>query len=159
MKYLVVVRGFNEADNNTPSDEIWAKITDIEPSDLPKYEKIYTSEFENDYEHGVSVDFYPINEIDETWAMIIFIKGINKLITAVEGTGDNLLDEDIAEGLKDYMMTSIYKVDGEDVELEDGGQMMTSEYIKDLEPEEIAHRLLDFWGYTSDSLDWVIVDY
>lgn len=91
--------------------------------------------------------------------MIIFIKDINKLITAVEGTGDNLLDEDIAEGLKDYMMTSIYKVDGEDVELEDGGQMMTSEYIKDLEPEEIAHRLLDFWGYTSDSLDWVIVDY
>ena len=52
--------------------------------------------------------------------MILFIKGINKLITAVEGTGDNLLDEDIAEGLKDYMMTSIYKVDGEDVELEDG---------------------------------------
>ncbi len=91
--------------------------------------------------------------------MILFIKGINELITAVEGTGDNLLDEDIAEGLKDYMMTSIYKVDGEDVELEDGGQMMTSEYIKDLEPEEIAHRLLDFWGYTDDSLDWVIVDY
>lgn len=90
--------------------------------------------------------------------MIIFIKSINKLITAVEGTGDNLLDEDIAEGLKDYMMTSIYKVDGEDVELEDGGQMMTSEYIKDLEPEEIAHRLLDFWGYTSDSLDWVMVE-
>lgn len=91
--------------------------------------------------------------------MIIFIKGINKLIIAVEGTGDNLLDEDIAEGLKDYMMTSIYKVDGEDVELEDGGQMMTSEYIKDLEAEEIAHRLLDFWGYTDDSLEWVIVDY
>ena len=91
--------------------------------------------------------------------MILFIKGINKLITAVEGAGDNLLDEDIAEGLKDYMMTSVYKVDGEDVELEDGGQMMTSEYIKDLEPEEIAHRLLDFWGYTDDSLDWVIVDY
>lgn len=91
--------------------------------------------------------------------MIIFIRDINKLITAVEGTGDNLLDEDIAEGLKDYMMTSIYRVDGEDVELEDGGQMMTSEYIKDLEAEEIAQRLLDYWGYTSDSLDWVMLDY
>ena len=90
--------------------------------------------------------------------MIIFIKDINKLITAVEGTGDNLLDEDIAEGLKDYMMTSIYKVDGEDIELEDGGQMMTSEYIKDLETEEIAHRLLDYWDYTDDSLDWVMVE-
>lgn len=46
----------------------------------------------------------------------------------------------------------------EDVELEDGGQMMTSEYIKDLEPEEIAQRLLEFWGYTDDSLDWAMVE-
>lgn len=91
--------------------------------------------------------------------MIIFIKDINKLITAVEGTGDNLTKEDEAEGLKDYMMTSVYSVDGEDVELEDGGQMMTSEYIKDLETEEVAQRLLDFWGYTDDSLDWVMLDY
>lgn len=91
--------------------------------------------------------------------MILFIRDINKLITAVEGTGDNLTKEDEAEGLKDYMMTSVYSVDGEDVELEDGGQMMTSEYIKDLETEEVAQRLLDFWGYTDDSLDWVMLDY
>lgn len=91
--------------------------------------------------------------------MIIFIKDINKLITAVEGTGDNLTKEDEAEGLKDYMMTSVYGVDGEEIALEDGGQMMTSEYIKDLEAEEIAQRLLDFWGYTDDSLDWVMLDY
>ena len=73
MKYLVVVRGFNEPDNNTPSDEIWVKITDIEPSYLSKCEKVYTSEFENDYEHGVSVDFYPIAEIDETWEKVMEI--------------------------------------------------------------------------------------
>lgn len=91
--------------------------------------------------------------------MIIFIRDINKLITGVEGTGDNLTKEDEAEGLKDYMMTSVYSVDGEDVVLEDGGQMMTSEYIKDLELEEVAQRLLDFWGYTDDSLDWVMLDY
>lgn len=90
--------------------------------------------------------------------MIIFIKDINKLITAVDGTGDNLTKEDEAEGLKDYMMTSVYGIDGESVELEDGGQMMTSEYIKDLELEEVAQRLLDFWGYTDDSLDWVMLD-
>ena len=91
--------------------------------------------------------------------MIIFIRDINKLITGVEGTGDNLTKEDEAEGLKDYMMTSVYGIDGEDVVLEDGGQMMTSEYIKDLELEEVAQRLLDFWGYTDDSLDWVMLDY
>lgn len=90
--------------------------------------------------------------------MILFIRDINKLITAVEGTGDNLTKEDEAEGLKDYMMTSVYGIDGGDVVLEDGGQMMTSEYIKDLETEEVAQRLLDFWGYTDDSLDWVMLD-
>ena len=91
--------------------------------------------------------------------MIIFIKDIDKLITAVEGTGDNLTKEDEAEGLKDYMMTSIYSINGDEVVLEDGGQMMTSEYIKDLEQEEVAQRLLDFWGYTGDDLDWAMLDY
>ena len=91
--------------------------------------------------------------------MIIFIRDINKLITAVEGTGDNLTKEDEAEGLKDYMMTSVYSVSEDEITLEDGGQMMTSEYIKDLETEEVAQRLLDFWGYTDDSLDWVMLDY
>lgn len=91
--------------------------------------------------------------------MIIFIKDIDKLITAVEGTGDNLTKEDEAEGLKDYMMTSVYSINGDEVVLEDGGQMMTSEYIKDLEQEEVAQRLLDFWGYTGDDLDWAMLDY
>lgn len=70
MKYLVIVRGYNEPDNNTPSDEIWAKITDIEPSDLAKCEKVYTSEFEGDYENGVSVDFYSIKELDNEWLKV-----------------------------------------------------------------------------------------
>lgn len=70
MKYLVIVRGYNEPDNNTPSDEIWAKITDIEPSDLAKCEKVYTSEFEGDYTDGVSVDFYHIKELDNEWLKV-----------------------------------------------------------------------------------------
>lgn len=91
--------------------------------------------------------------------MIIFIRDVNKLITAVEGTGDNLTKEDETEGLKDYMMTSIHRVSEDEITLEDAGQMMTSEYIEDLETEEIAQRLLDFWGYTGDNLDWVMLDY
>lgn len=70
MKYLVIVRGYNEPDNNTPSDEIWAKITDIEPSDMAKCEKVYTSEFEGDYANGVSVDFYSIEELDNEWLKV-----------------------------------------------------------------------------------------
>lgn len=70
MKYLVIVRGYNEPDNNTPSDEIWAKTADIEPSDIEKYEEVYMSEFEGDYANGASVDFYPIEELDNEWRKV-----------------------------------------------------------------------------------------
>lgn len=90
--------------------------------------------------------------------MIIFIRDINKLITGVEGTGDNLTAEDEAEGLKDYMMTSVYNVSEDEIALEDAGQMMTSELIADLELEEVAQRLLEYWGFDKDC-DWVMLDY
>ena len=73
MKYLVVARGFSEPDNNTPSDDIWVKITDIEPSEMAKCEKIYTDEFAEDYQHGVSIDFYPLAELDEDWTKVVEI--------------------------------------------------------------------------------------
>lgn len=69
-----------------------------------------------------------------------------KIITAVEGTGDNLTDEDIADGYVDYWMTSIYKQEGEDIVLVDGGQLLTSKPIKDMDVDEQAGRLLDYWG-------------
>ena len=70
MKYLVIARGFNEPDNNTASDVLWAKMTDIDPKDMARYEKVYTSEFENDYEHGVSIDFYPADELEDEWIKV-----------------------------------------------------------------------------------------
>ena len=69
-----------------------------------------------------------------------------KIITAVEGTGDNLTDEDIKEGYVDYWMTSIYKQEGEEIVLEDGGQLLTSTPIKDMDTDEQVERLLDYWG-------------
>lgn len=69
-----------------------------------------------------------------------------KIITAVEGTGDNLTDEDIKDGYVDYWMTSIYKQEGEEIVLEDGGQLLTSTPIKDMDTDEQVERLLDYWG-------------
>ena len=68
-----------------------------------------------------------------------------KIITAVEGTGDNLTDEDIKDGYVDYWMTSIYKQEGEEIVLEDGGQLLTSTPIKDMDTDEQVERLLDYW--------------
>lgn len=85
--------------------------------------------------------------------MLIITKDTEKLITIVEGTGDNLTDEDIKDGYTDYVMTSIYRVDGEDITLEDGGQMLSQTPIKDLEEDELVSRVLDYWGLGGE--DWL----
>lgn len=85
--------------------------------------------------------------------MLIITKDTEKLITIVEGTGDNLTDEDIKDGYTDYVMTSIYRVDGEDIVLEDGGQMLSQTPIKDLEEDELVRRVLDYWGLGEE--DWI----
>lgn len=78
--------------------------------------------------------------------MLIITKDTEKLITIVEGTGDNLTDEDIKDGYTDYVMTSVYRVEGEDIVLEDGGQMLSQTPIEDLEEDELVKRVLDYWG-------------
>lgn len=89
--------------------------------------------------------------------MLIYVgEPYYKLITAVEGTGDNLTDEDIKDGYIDYWMTSVYKQDGEEVTLEDGGQLLSTTPVADLELEDRAKRLMDYWGCVGD--DYVILD-
>lgn len=85
--------------------------------------------------------------------MLIITKDTEKLITIVEGAGDNLTDEDIKDGYTDYVMTSIYRVEGEDIVLEDGGQMLSKTPIEDLEEDELVRRVLDYWGLGEE--DWL----
>ena len=85
--------------------------------------------------------------------MLIITKDTEKLITIVEGTGDNLSPEDEADGFVDYVMTSIYHVDGAGIVLEDGGQMLSRTPIADLEEDELVSRVLDYWGLGGE--DWI----
>lgn len=85
--------------------------------------------------------------------MLIITKDTEKLITIVEGSGDNLSEEDIKDGYTDYVMTSMYKVDGEDIVLEDAGQMLSQTPIEDLEEDELVSRVLDYWGLGGE--DWI----
>ena len=85
--------------------------------------------------------------------MLIITKDTEKLITIVEGAGDNLTSEDIKDGYIDYVMTSIYHVDGEDIVLEDSGQMLSQTPIEDLEEDELVNRVLDYWELGGE--DWL----
>lgn len=72
------------------------------------------------------------------------------LITAEEGTGDNLLDEDVKDGLVDYYMSSMFNKADEDIALVDSAQIMTTKLIKDMDEEEQIKTLRDYWELTGD---------
>lgn len=95
--------------------------------------------------------------------MLIYDMNTDLLITAVEGTGDNLSKQDIEDGFIYYAMTSVYKQDGEEIELVDGGQMMSKTPIAELyerwqngEDDNLVDRLLDYWGCSGD--DYKLLD-
>ena len=69
-----------------------------------------------------------------------------KLITAVEGTGDNLSAQDIKDGYVDYWMTTMYQQDGEEMNIVDSGQVLTSKEIKDMDYAEQIARIIEYWG-------------
>lgn len=72
MKYLAVARGYNEPDNNTPSDEIMCKIIDCEPSKADERGNILTEELKKDFEYGVEVRLVALEELDD-WAEVATI--------------------------------------------------------------------------------------
>ena len=88
--------------------------------------------------------------------MLIYLKDTERLITVVEGTGDNLLPEDEKEGLVDYLKSSVYKQDGDELILEDGGQIMSTHYFADMETDEIVRRVLEYWEASDE--DYVILN-
>lgn len=95
--------------------------------------------------------------------MLIYDMNTDLLITAVEGTGDNLSKQDIEDGFTDYALTSVYKQDGEDIELVDSGQMLSKTPIAELyerwqdgEDDNLVDRLLDYWGCSED--DYKLLD-
>lgn len=94
--------------------------------------------------------------------MLIYVgEPYYKIITAVEGAGDNLTAEDEKDGFVDYFMSSIYKQDGEDIKLVDSGQILSTKLIADMEEEEVLKKIFDYWEVgdpTSRDADYVILD-
>lgn len=77
--------------------------------------------------------------------MLIYLKQSERLITVAEGTGDNLTDEDIKDGFVDYFMSTVYEQDGDELVEQDGGQILSSKMVADMDTEEIVDKILDYW--------------
>lgn len=70
----------------------------------------------------------------------------DNVITLQEGSGDNLSQEDIDNGYVDYFMSSVYKQEGDELVLVDGGQILTKTPISEMEEDEIYETVFDYWS-------------
>ena len=81
-------------------------------------------------------------------AVKVYIPELDTILVAQEGTGDNLLDEDVEAGYVDYVYIETQQFDGDRFEEDsDGGQMMMEEYFADVyegNPEKLAKDAVEF---------------
>lgn len=82
-----------------------------------------------------------------------------KLIAVQEGTGDNLDAQDIKDGYVDYWLSSVYEQDGEEINLLDSGQILTSKSIADMPEEEWLDRIFDYWEIDRAEANYVILEH
>ena len=84
--------------------------------------------------------------------IIIIDKNKKELAVVNEGAGDNLWEEDEAQGYKDYAMLSLYSIDGDELTLMESGQMMTTKLIADMTDDEYADEVRAYYDLGKDSI-------
>lgn len=67
MKYVSVARTCCEPDNNTPSNEVWLKIVECEPSEVSKLESIFANDFLSDGCADCEVELIPYDTFKDEW--------------------------------------------------------------------------------------------
>lgn len=90
--------------------------------------------------------------------MVIELKD-GRVITLSEGTGDNLLREDIEEGYVDYLYYNIYSniLSYRDDEEFDGGMILLTEYAAELNNDQALMKLADMEGISPKDVHRIIV--
>lgn len=88
----------------------------------------------------------------------IYVPGEQQIIRISEGTGDNLLDEDIEQGFVDYIYYEQYSREIDFPEV-DGGQIMLMELFQDKykSTKECIPAVLDM-AFGDENMEYIILD-
>ena len=87
----------------------------------------------------------------------IFVPAMKQIIRIAEGTGDNLTDEDIANGYLDYIYYDQYSLEGAIPEIDGGMVMLTKLFQEQFTcTEDAIPHVLDM-AYCNDSLEFVVL--
>lgn len=91
-------------------------------------------------------------------SVYIYVPGKKQIIRISEGTGDNLLTEDIEAGYVDYIYYEQHNLDVDFPEV-DGGMVMLTELFQEKfkSTKEAIPQVLDM-AYGSDSLPYIVLE-
>ena len=87
----------------------------------------------------------------------VYVPSMKHLIRVSEGTGDNLLDEDIDDGYVDYIYYEQYEL-GPDIKEHDGGQVMLTELFQEQfnSTEDAVTSVLDM-AYGDPTIPYIVL--
>ena len=90
--------------------------------------------------------------------IFIYVPTMRQIIRIDEGSGDNLTDDDIAQGYVDYIYYEIYNVQ-QDLPEVDGGTIMLTEWFQEKfeSTKEAIPAVLDM-AYGDESIGYIMLD-
>ena len=90
--------------------------------------------------------------------IFIYVQTRKQIIRIDEGSGDNLTDDDIAQGYVDYIYYEVYNVQ-QDLPEVDGGMIMLKELFQEKfkSTKEAIPAVLDM-AYGDESIGYIVLD-
>ena len=90
--------------------------------------------------------------------IFIYVPTKKQIIRIDEGSGDNLTDDDIAQGYVDYIYYEVYNVQ-QDLPEVDGGMVMLTEWFQEKfeSTKEAIPAVLDM-AYGDESIEYIMLD-
>ena len=90
--------------------------------------------------------------------IFIYVPTMRQIIRIDEGSGDNLTDDDIAQGYVDYIYYEVYNVQ-QDLPEVDGGMIMLTELFQDKfkSTKDAIPAVLDM-AYGDASIKYIVLD-
>lgn len=90
--------------------------------------------------------------------IFIYVQSRKQIVRIDEGSGDNLTDDDIAQGYVDYIYYEVYNVE-QDLPEVDGGMIMLTELFQEKfkSTKDAIPAVLDM-AYSDESIDYIMLD-
>lgn len=90
--------------------------------------------------------------------IFIYVQAMRQIIRIDEGSGDNLTDDDVAQGYVDYIYYEVYNLQ-QDLPEVDGGMIMLTELFQEKfkSTKDAIPAVLDM-AYGNESMGYIVLD-